>query len=57
MNIGVYMSFPVSVFIFFRQLPRNGIGGSPGSSVFNFFEDGDDHFDHLVRAAFTRFPY
>ena len=28
MNIGVHVAFPVSVFVFFRYIPRNGIAGS-----------------------------
>ena len=35
-NIRVDISFQISVFIFFRQIPRSGIAGEYGSSVFNF---------------------
>ena len=34
MNIGVSVSFWISVFIFFRYIPRSGIAGSYGRSVF-----------------------
>ena len=33
-NIGVHVSFQVSVFIFFRWIPRNGIDGSYGGFLF-----------------------
>ena len=36
MNIGVHVSFWISVFVFFRYMPRSGITGSYGSSVFSF---------------------
>ena len=35
-NMKVHMSFQVSVFVFFRYIPRSGIAGSYGSSIFNF---------------------
>ena len=38
-NIGVHISFGVSVFSFFRYILRNGIAGSYGSSIFSFFEN------------------
>ena len=34
MNTGVHVSFLISVFVFFRYIPRSGIVGSYGSSVF-----------------------
>ena len=34
-NIGVHVSFRISVFGFFRYMPRSGIAGSYGSSVFS----------------------
>ena len=36
-NIGVHISFGVSVFSFFRYILRNGIAGSYSSSIFSFF--------------------
>ena len=36
MNIRVYVSFWVSVFLSFGKIPRSGIAGSCGSSIFNF---------------------
>ena len=35
-NIGVHISFQISVFGFFEKIPRNGIAGLYGSSIFNF---------------------
>ena len=37
MNIGMHISFQISVFIFFRYIPRSGIAGSYGSSIFLLF--------------------
>ena len=39
MNIGVHVSFRISFFIFPRYIPRSGIAGSYGSSIFNFFRN------------------
>ena len=39
MNIGVHVSFQISVFVFFGYRPRNGTAGSYGSSIFNFLRD------------------
>ena len=36
MNIGVHVSFQISVFGFFRYIPRRGIAESYGSSIFSF---------------------
>ena len=33
MNIGVHVSFQISVFVFFRYIPRSGIAGSYGNSI------------------------
>ena len=38
LNIGVHISFQISVFVFFSYTPRSGIAGSYGSSIFSFFE-------------------
>ena len=38
-NVGVHITSPISVFIFFRQIPRSGIAGSYGSSIFNFLSN------------------
>lgn len=35
-NIGLHISFPISVFIFFWKIPRTGIAGSYHFSIFNF---------------------
>ena len=34
MNIGVHVSFPIMVFS--RYMPRSGVAGSCGSSIFSF---------------------
>ena len=36
MNTGVHVSFQISVFVFFRYIPRSGIAESYGSSIFSF---------------------
>ena len=36
MNRGVHIFFQITVLGFFRYVPRNGISGSKGSSLFNF---------------------
>ena len=36
MNIKVHVSFQISVFVFFIYIPRSGIAGSYGSSIFSF---------------------
>ena len=36
LNIGVHVSFQISVFIFFNYITKKGITGSYGSSIFSF---------------------
>ena len=36
MNIGMHIFFQISVLLIFRYIPRSGIAGSQGNSIFNF---------------------
>ena len=39
MNIGVYVSFQISVFAVFEYISKSGIAGSYGSSIFSFLRN------------------
>ena len=39
MNTGVHTYFWISVFVFLGKVPRNGIVGTYGSSIFNFLKN------------------
>ena len=45
-NIAVHAFFGVSVFIFFAYILRNGIAGSYGSSIFNFWSNFHSSFHY-----------
>ena len=48
MNIGVQASFQIRVFIFSRYMPRDGIAGSYGNSIFKMNTlDLRPHLAHL----------
>ena len=38
-NMGVHVSFQICVFIFSGHVPRNGVAGSYGSSIFRFLRN------------------
>ena len=44
MNIGVHTSFWISIFVFFKYIPRNKIAWSCDSSIFYFFRNLQCHF-------------
>ena len=39
MNIRVHVSFQIRVFVFSGYMPRSGIAGSFGSSIFSFLKE------------------
>ena len=39
MNVGVHVSFQISVFVFFSYVAKSGIAGSYGNSIFSFFRN------------------
>ena len=45
-NVGLSVSFQISVLFFPEYVPRSGIAGSYGSSIFSFFEEPPYSFPH-----------
>ena len=43
-SIGVHIPFQFSVFIFFENVPQNGIAGLCGSLILGFFEEAPFRF-------------
>ena len=39
MNIGVHVSFQIRIFVFPGYMPRSGLAGSYGNSIFSFFKE------------------
>ena len=56
-NIGVYVSFQISVFVFSGYVPRSGIVGSYGNSIFSFFKEPPDCFPVAAPAHSRRGPH
>ena len=52
-NIGVHVSFQISIFLFFEYIPRSGIAGSYGNSIFVFFKGTSVLFSTALHSGCT----
>ena len=52
-NIGVHVSFQISIFLFFEYIPRSGIAGSYGNCIFVFFKGTSVLFSTALHSGCT----